>query len=194
MPVVLASAVVVAILAFATLGWHSRDARPTTQNSAIDSASGPTATVTTCFTPAQSCVGPIIEAINRAKAEIRVQAYGFTSQPIASALVTAHERGIDVAVILDKSNDPVTRRDDESDATLISAFGVPVFIDYRPAIAHNKVMIIDRRLVITGSYNFTSAADRRNAENVTFIESTDVAGRFLANWNSRRSVSRPFAG
>src|SRR5438309_6038372 len=69
--------------------------------------------------------------------------------------------------------------------------GVPVWIDDAPAIAHNKIIVIDRRIVIGGSYNYTASAERRNAENVTFIDSPDMAEWFLANWTSRRDASRP---
>jgi phosphatidylserine/phosphatidylglycerophosphate/cardiolipin synthase-like enzyme len=95
---------------------------------------------------------------------------------------------LDVAVILDKSNEG----EKHSDVDLVVRAGIPVFIDYRPAIAHNKVMIIDRQWVIIGSYNFTASAERRNAENVAFIQSVEVAERFLSNWMSRRAVSRPY--
>ena len=148
------------------------------------------AIVSTCFTPAQTCVGDIISQINAARTEIRVQAYGFTSPLILSALATARARGVDVAVILTsrlvalERELPVRRMHCMQEFLYLSIF--------RPAIAHNKVMIIDRHIVITGSYNFTVAAERRNAENVTFIDSADVATHFLENWQSRLAASRPY--
>jgi phospholipase D len=150
------------------------------------------AAVSTCFTPAQRCKDSIVTRINEAKSEIRVQAFGFTSPPILSALASAKERGLDVAVILDKSNDHSGEKSRYSGATFVARAGIPVFIDYRPAIAHNKIIIIDHHLVVTGSYNFTRSAERRNAENVTFIDSAEVASRFLSNWNARRAVSRAY--
>jgi phospholipase D len=69
---------------------------------------------------------------------------------------------------------------------------VPVWIDDQLAIAHNKVLIIDGHLVITGSFNFTKSAETRNAENVVMIDSPRVAGWFAANWDARRAVSRAF--
>ncbi len=150
------------------------------------------AAVSTCFTPAQPCAESIVTRINEARSEIRVQAYGFTSPPILSALASAKERGLDVAVILDKSNDRSGEKSRYSGATFVAHAGIPMFIDYQPAIAHNKIIIIDHHLVITGSYNFTRSAERRNAENVTFIDSTEVASRFFSNWNARRAVSRAY--
>ena len=171
---------------------------------------GPTeATVSACFVPEQVCVDSVVAAISAAGSSIRVQAYGFTSAPILSALAAAKRRGLDVQVILDKSNDRTSHDDAEgagdevaprrgarnrySGATYMANAGVPVFIDYQPAIAHNKVIIIDQRLVIGGSYNYTSSAERRNAENVTFIDSPEVAGWYLRNWMSRKEASRIFS-
>ncbi|MDH6233269.1 phosphatidylserine/phosphatidylglycerophosphate/cardiolipin synthase-like enzyme [Mesorhizobium soli] len=74
---------------------------------------------------------------------------------------------------------------------MLQAYVVPVWIDYRPAIAHNKV-IIDGHLTIGGSYNYTANAAKRNAENVTFTESPNVSKAFLDNWNSRLEAARPF--
>lgn len=170
---------------------------------AADAAHGPAAArVSACFVPERTCVQDIVAAIEGARSEIRVQAYGFTSAPILSALAAAKARGVDVAVILDKSNDRTAayagpedaepRRSRYSGATYMANAGVPVWIDYAPAIAHNKIIVIDRHLVIGGSYNYTASAERRNAENVTFIESPEVAAWFLANWASRRDAARPF--
>ncbi|HOF77241.1 MAG TPA: phospholipase D-like domain-containing protein [Smithellaceae bacterium] len=79
------------------------------------------------------------------------------SAPIAAALVRAHKRGIDVRVILDKNQ----KKDGYSSATFLKNAGIPTFIDSAHAIAHNKVMIIDAETVITGSFNFTKAAEKK---------------------------------
>jgi phosphatidylserine/phosphatidylglycerophosphate/cardiolipin synthase-like enzyme len=147
------------------------------------------AQVDVCFTPAQRCQPRIVEAINAARSEIRVQAYGFTAVPILGALAAAKQRGVDVQVILDKSN--LSPR--YSGAVYVARVGVPVWIDNRPAIAHNKTIIIDRRLVIGGSYNYSPSAETRNAENVLFVESPTLVAEFLANWESRRQASMPLS-
>ena len=152
----------------------------------------PMPSVSTCFTPAQVCVDLIVDILDHAQSEIRLQAYGFSSSPVLSALVSAKRRGVDVAVILDKSDDRASSGRNDSGAEFVSRAGIFVFIDYRPAIAHNKVIVVDRHIVVTGSYNFTTAAERRNAENITVLDSPEVARHFLANWESRRLVSRVF--
>ncbi|MGY5800588.1 phospholipase D family nuclease [Rhizobium sp. LEGMi12c] len=148
-----------------------------------------TAQVSVCFTPAEQCENRIVTAIDRAESSIRVQAYGFTSLPIIHALQRAAGRGVEVLAILDKTNERKY-----SGATLLDAAGIPVWIDYEPAIAHSKVIIVDGRLVIGGSYNYTAAAQKRNTENVTFMESEELAREYLANWDSRLKGSRVFEG
>jgi phosphatidylserine/phosphatidylglycerophosphate/cardiolipin synthase-like enzyme len=147
------------------------------------------AEVSVCFVPGEPCASQIVAAIGAARSEVRVQAYGFSAAPILSALAEARARGVDVAVILDRSDE---RRLCEHDAALLAA-GVPMWIDHLPGIAHNKVIVIDRRIVIGGSYNYTASVERRNAENVTFIDSEAVAARFLANW-ARRQAAAEFLG
>ena len=71
--------------------------------------------------------------------------------------------------------------------------GIPVWVDTKPAIAHNKVMIIAEKEVITGSFNFTDAAQKRNAENLVFITDTKLAKEYMANWENREHQSIPFS-
>lgn len=73
---------------------------------------------------------------------------------------------------------------------LLLAADIPLFNDHKVAIAHNKVMILDERTVITGSYNWTEAAETRNAENVLILESPELAKLYQTNWEERRRVSQ----
>ena len=107
---------------------------------------------------------------------------------IVQALADARLRGVDVIVILDKSN----RYQKSSAADVAGGLGVPVLIDDRHAIAHNKVMIIDGRIVITGSYNFSRAAEKSNAENIVIIESVPIAERYQQNWQKHYRHSKPY--
>lgn len=118
------------------------------------------------FSPHGGCTDAIVNQIQRAKSEIFVQAYSFTSKPIAQALIQAKRRGVSITAVLDKSN----RTQKYSAATFLKNLEIPVYIDDQHAIAHNKIMIIDNRVVITGSFNFTAQAENRNAENLLIIE------------------------
>jgi phosphatidylserine/phosphatidylglycerophosphate/cardiolipin synthase-like enzyme len=153
------------------------------------------AQVSVCFVPAQACDTAIADAIRDARDSIRVQAYGFTAPMILRELAAARARGVDVQAILDKSDDRRERpgaRPRMDGAAFAAAAGIPTWIDDTVTIAHNKIIIIDGRVVVGGSYNYTVSAERHNAENVTFIQSPVLAGLYLANWDARKSVSRPY--
>jgi phosphatidylserine/phosphatidylglycerophosphate/cardiolipin synthase-like enzyme len=145
-------------------------------------ASSIQADVSVCFTPGDRCDKRIINAIDDAQRTIDVQAYQLTSAPIKTSLDKAHRRGVKVITILDKSQS-------KNAAVYFVDHNIPVWIDRKVSIAHNKVMIIDGSIVITGSYNFSHAAQYRNAENVVFIKSKDIASEYLKNFDRRIKVS-----
>lgn len=140
------------------------------------------------FTPGHTVETAIADEIGTAKREIRVQAYSFTNPIIVQALADAKARGVNVIVVLDKSN----RTQKYSAADFTSNAGIETLIDDKHAIAHNKVMIIDDQIVITGSYNFTRAAEKSNAENLVIIESGPIARKYLQNWQKHRGHSQPY--
>lgn len=140
------------------------------------------------FSPNGGTTQAIIKEINEAKSEILVQAYSFTSSPIAKALVDANKRGVKVEGILDKSQ----RKAQYTSASFLANMRVPTFIDDKHAIAHNKIMIIDKTTVITGSFNFTKAAENSNAENLLIIKSKELANLYIDSWMKHREHSEPY--
>jgi phosphatidylserine/phosphatidylglycerophosphate/cardiolipin synthase-like enzyme len=92
-------------------------------------------------------------------------------------------------VMLDKSQES----ERYTSATFLRNHGVPVFIDDRHAIAHNKVMLIDGDTVITGSFNFTKAAEERNAENLLILRgAAELSDKYRANFETHLAHSRPY--
>jgi phosphatidylserine/phosphatidylglycerophosphate/cardiolipin synthase-like enzyme len=143
-----------------------------------------------CFTPGGDCTKAIVTAIAGARRSIYVQAYSFTSKPIARALAAAHRRGVRVEIILDQGS----LKEHHTAADLLTGSGVPVFVDAAHVLAHNKVMVIDEGTVITGSFNFTYAAQRDNAENLLILRDSALAVRYLANWKTHRGHSEAYGG
>ena len=141
--------------------------------------------VATCFTPPSGCGTVIANLISKAEESIYVQAYGFTSGEIAKALINASNRGVKVRVLLDKSNIGAKY----SKMRDLRKAGIEVLIDEISGIAHNKTIIIDASLIITGSFNFTTSADIRNTENVIMIRDKQVAQKYLQNWFARYEIS-----
>ncbi len=134
--------------------------------------------VSVCFTPAESCEQRLLSVIDSAQSEILVQAYSFTSRPIAKALARAQRRGVTVAILVDRE------REGERYGALdeLRNAGVRVIPDDCCAKAHNKVMILDAAAVFTGSYNWSASAEKRNAENLLLIRDRTLAARYRDNW------------
>lgn len=146
------------------------------------------------FSPRGGGTALILEAIAAARKSILVQAYSFSDRRILNALGTARTRGVDVRVILDKT-DVESYEHHKPVAAVIAAKDIPVWIDASVRIAHNKVMIIDDRDLITGSYNFTYAAAYDNAENLLYIRNAPgLIQAYITNFNWRQSCSQRYRG
>jgi len=140
--------------------------------------------------PHGGCTEAVVEQLSKAQSNVLVQAYSFTSEPIAKALMDAHKRGVHVEVILDKSQ----RTEKYSEADFIAHAGIRTLIDAKHAIAHNKIMVIDGDTVITGSFNFTKAAEEHNAENLLVIEHSVLVEQYTKNWHVHEGHSEGYGG
>lgn len=138
------------------------------------------------FTPPADVAAAVIDVINQSQSEVLVQAYGFTHNGIAQGLLKAQERGVRVRVLLDQKSETTNRYVVE----LFSTNNIRMRFDGSHAIAHNKVMIVDDNIVITGSFNFTNSAQTRNAENLLVLRSADLAQNYKANWLEHWKHSR----
>jgi phosphatidylserine/phosphatidylglycerophosphate/cardiolipin synthase-like enzyme len=156
---------------------------------ATSPATAPTLSTHVYFSPPGGATEAVLRELGRAKRRVRVQAYSFASPPIAQAVVDAKARGIEVTVILDRSQES----ERYTSATFLHNHGVPVFIDAEHSIAHNKVILIDADTVITGSFNFTRAAEERNAENLLILHDADLAAKCRANFDAHLAHSRRYS-
>ncbi len=129
-----------------------------------------TMSVQACFSPAGRCSNHILKEIGQARKEIVVAVYAFTSDELAWALVKASQRGVRVRVILDQEFDAAN---ENSKRSFLENHGLPVRRvsglnkgRERAGLMHQKFAVIDRSIVLTGSYNWTVAADNFNDENL----------------------------
>src|SRR2546426_2008796 len=147
------------------------------------------ARVTVYFSPNGGATDAVVREVNAATQQILVQAYTFTSAPIAKALVEAHKRGVKILTVLDKSN----QTEKYSAATFLANAGIQTLIDDQHAIAHNKVMVIDSATVIPGSFNFTKAAEEKNAENLLVIkEAPELVKAYEQNIRAHAAHAHPY--
>lgn len=117
------------------------------------------------FSPHQGATELVVHTIGEARKSVHVAAYSFTSWAIANALARAHRRGVDVRVVLDKSQG----KGRHSMVNFLRRNRIPTRINSRYAIMHDKFMVIDGKTLELGSFNYTKAAENRNAENVLVL-------------------------
>ncbi len=139
-------------------------------------------------TEGSDCAALVAHEIANARSEILVQAYGFTEPHIINALVAAARRGVHVSLLVDKSS--AHQKGEGVDAC--ARAGITVAVDWRPRIAHSKVMVIDGATVLTGSFNWTKSAETANAENLLVMHSSKLAAAYAANFARRLKVSEPY--
>jgi phosphatidylserine/phosphatidylglycerophosphate/cardiolipin synthase-like enzyme len=132
----------------------------------------------------------IIKNINQAEAFINIAMYVFTDKEIAIPLIDAQERGVKVRVYLDRSQIASTY----SISRLLVQKGIKVRISTNNYIMHNKFAIIDNRLLLTGSYNWTASAHNRNDENLMAIDDPEIIeifqNQFVHLWTNKYSSER----
>lgn len=117
------------------------------------------------FSPHGGCTDAVVNELNAARHTIELQGYVFTSHPISTALVAAASRGVHVTIILDAGQ----TSDQRVEAQYLARNGVPVLVDAKHAMAHNTVVLIDTRTLLTGSFSFSPAAEEDNAENLLIL-------------------------
>jgi phosphatidylserine/phosphatidylglycerophosphate/cardiolipin synthase-like enzyme len=154
-------------------------------------------TIDVAFSPEGGITNMVVKEIGIAKKSIQVQAYSFTSNEIIRALIDAKKRGVDVRIIIDKSNvngEDSSREQKEKDLlnSIINS-GIQMKVDYDFQIAHSKIMIIDDIDVITGSFNFTYSAEHNNAENCLILHNNkQLADEYVKNWQWRWDATKPY--
>ncbi len=125
------------------------------------------------FCPEDSCGRAIISLIDRANRSVSVAVYSFTHEGIADALIRAKERGLSVRVIIE--SEQVTSY---SQYGKLRAAGIEVKLDKNPYLMHNKFVVVDSKVVATGSFNYTESADKKNDENLIIIWNPEVSSEY----------------
>jgi len=147
----------------------------------VFSSTNNTPTLNVCFSPKGQCEKLAIRAIKSAQKEILIQAYSFTSKPIANELIKASKSGIVVKVLFDRSQ----LKAPYSQIHRLKKEGIKTIVDYVNGIAHNKTIIIDRARLVTGSYNFSKSANTKNSENMLYIKDKNLAKIYKDQWLQR---------
>lgn len=158
---------------------------------ALVSVSAAASDTQVAFSPHGGATKLVVDTIRGARSTIRMAAYSFTSEPIALALVDARTRGVDVRLVVDRKE---TLRGFTA-VNFVSNHGIEVRAESRYAIMHDKFIVVDNKVVEEGSFNYTSAAEHRNAENVLVLHDRKIAEQYGREWqklwNESEMFSRP---
>ncbi len=130
------------------------------------------------FAPEDSVARRIVDILHNSRKSIRFAAFSFTDDDIGKAMVEAKRRGVEVVGVVEARG----VRNKGSEYRRLKRAGIPVFKDGNPYILHDKYIIVDDSIVITGSYNFSRSARKRNDENVVIFFKRWIAGEYLRDF------------
>jgi phosphatidylserine/phosphatidylglycerophosphate/cardiolipin synthase-like enzyme len=159
----------------------------TTTTTVVYTQSGEGVIKAVCFSRVEQCDNLLINLISQARKSVYVAIYSFTRDGLARALIDAKNRGVEVKVIIEEEN----AYGQGSEYRMLKEAGVDIRLDGNPALMHHKFMVVDGEITVTGSYNWSTAAEDRNDENFVVIRDRSVAERFMQEFNRLLSIARP---
>ena len=126
------------------------------------------------FSPEDHVLDHMIPVVSSATKSIHFMAFSFTDYPLAKAMLDRASAGVDVSGVFEK----VGSETDSSELHTFFCAKVPARQDGNPKFLHDKVIIVDNRLVISGSFNFSTNATESNDENVMIIDNPQIANLY----------------
>lgn len=140
------------------------------------------------FSSEDNAVSNLIALVNDAQVNIRFLAFSFTDYPLAKAMIDRATAGVDVKGVYETFGSTGIG----SELKIFRCAGVPVRQDGNGSFLHDKIIIIDNTIVVTGSLNYSSNADESNEENVVILDNPEIAALYLQEfeklWNQARDV------
>jgi len=139
------------------------------------------------FSPQGSVTQTLVKLISKSRREILLQGFQFNSRPLAEALLAAKKKGVHLEVLLDSINE----KDPTSEMGMLLDGGIPCQVDDNHGCMHSKVMIIDNRILVTGSFNFTRQSEEENVENLLVIQGvSDLVYTYREHFFSHKAHAR----
>lgn len=136
------------------------------------------ASVEVYFSPKGGCTDAIVKQISKAVSTIDIAMYSFSSRPISSELLKAKDKGVKVRMLFDKGQ----QTQQYSGSRYLAKNGVSVKYDMGSGLMHNKFAVIDGKILVTGSFNWTQSAERKNRENLLILDDTALIKKYQAEF------------
>lgn len=133
------------------------------------------------YAPEEMVLAAIIDEVNKAQNSIRFMAFSYTDYDLALAMMNAAQRGVSVQGIWER----VGSETESSELRTLFCAGLDARQDGNKFILHHKVVLVDNRVVLTGSFNYSTRATVANDENLVIIEDPDLAAQYLAEFDRR---------
>jgi phosphatidylserine/phosphatidylglycerophosphate/cardiolipin synthase-like enzyme len=133
------------------------------------------------FAPEDEVGTYLAELLAQAQTEIRFMAFSFTHDDMGGTVLSRAQAGVDVAGIFETRGSET----EYSELPALYCARVPVLQDGNPRTFHHKVLVIDRHIVVTGSFNFSANADEGNDENIIIIDNAEIAEQYLQEFDRR---------
>ena len=131
------------------------------------------------FFPNQNNERKVVDMFRTCKKTLDLAIFTLTKDSISNAIEEAHKRGVKVRLIADDSCSLMLG----SDVRKLAAMGVPTKTDKAKYYMHNKVAIIDKSVLVTGSYNWSRQATNYNQENILFFENKDLCEKYTEEYD-----------
>lgn len=140
--------------------------------------------------PESNAIIPLIDALDSGDG-LDIAMYSLTDDDIKAAILAARDRGVEIRIYLEKQS----ACGSGADAADYYTAGIPLKVDSRSGLMHNKFAVLGSDTVITGSYNWSASADERNWENLLVIQSSTIAADYETNFeNMWENWSESFEG
>jgi len=144
-------------------------------------------TIEVYFSPEDGTLEHILTAVNAAQESIDFMAYSFTTDELAKAMIERSKAGVRVRGVFDKDQ---YHSNAGTEFDTLHNMGIEVWLDGNPRLMHHKVIIIDQKVVIMGSYNFSNNAEHNNDENTLIIHNQDIAAQYMREFQQIYDLSK----
>jgi len=140
------------------------------------------------FSPGEACRNTIIHQINQSISRLRICVFTISDDIITNAILTAHQRKVEIKIITDNDKS----LDMGSDIEMLGKKGITIRMDTTSDHMHHKFMVVDERTLLTGSYNWTQSAARYNHENILLTSEAGVVKSFLHEFDNLWKKMEPY--
>jgi phosphatidylserine/phosphatidylglycerophosphate/cardiolipin synthase-like enzyme len=128
------------------------------------------------FSPDDHVLTALVKLLNGAQESIYFLAFSFTSNELGAVILEKADAGLAIEGVMDEEQ---IASNTGTEFDRFRQAGLDVRIDGNEGQMHHKVFIVDEKIVVVGSYNFSRSAEENNDENTIIIYNPAIAGQFL---------------